>query len=97
VEEEVSEYFLADELAGTYRGMMVALPPAEWAAVAAASTTAVAGLLRRLVKTADLSRYQKSTRGPKKPKPRRTRFAKAKHIATARLLAELKTTKKSQK
>jgi hypothetical protein len=31
VTEEVSGYYLADEVAGTYRGMMIAIPEDEWA------------------------------------------------------------------
>ena len=30
VTEEVSGYYLADEVAGTYRGMMIAIPEDEW-------------------------------------------------------------------
>ncbi len=39
-----------------------------------------------LARGANLGRYRKATRGPKKPKPPRTRFPDAKHIATPRLL-----------
>ena len=42
--------------------------------------------LMDLARGANLNRYRKATRGPKKPRPPRTRFAEAKHIATARLL-----------
>jgi hypothetical protein len=87
VEREVSDYFLADEIAGTYRGMMIAIPAKHWQPVADANTKALAKLLIDLAKKVHLPRYKKSPRGPKKPKPRRTRFAKKKHIATSRLLA----------
>jgi hypothetical protein len=87
VREEVSDYFLADEIAGTYRGLMIAVPPKHWEPLAEAAAAAVAKLLLRLARRAELKRYQKHPRGPKRPKPRRTRFATAKHIATARLLA----------
>lgn len=30
IETEVSSYYLADEIKGTYRGMMIAVPPQEW-------------------------------------------------------------------
>ena len=87
VEREVSDYFLADEIAGTYRGMMIAIPGEHWQPLAGADAEALAELLLGLAKRARLPRYKKSPRGPKKPKPRRTRFAKKKHIATSRLLA----------
>jgi hypothetical protein len=93
VEREVSDYFLADEIAGTYRGMMIAIPEKHWQPLANADTQTLATLLVDLAKKAHLPRYKKSPRGPKKPKPRRTRFAKKKHIATARLLAAEKRRK----
>jgi hypothetical protein len=39
-----------------------------------------------LARGANLRRSRKATRGPKKPTPPRTRFPKAKHVATSRLL-----------
>jgi hypothetical protein len=30
VEEQISTYYLADEIAGTYRGLCIATPEAEW-------------------------------------------------------------------
>jgi hypothetical protein len=93
VEQEVSDYYLADEIAGTYRGMMIAVPEHHWVPFAQADTQTLAALLQNLATRANLGRYKKSPRGPKKPKPRRTRFAQAKHIATARLLAEEKNGK----
>jgi Transposase DDE domain len=93
VEDGVSDFFLADEIAGTYRGMMIAIPAEHWRPIADADDRALAQLLIALAGTASLPRYKKSPRGPKKPKPRRTRFAQAKHIATSRLLAEEKRRK----
>ena len=46
-----------------------------------------------VAKRVRLDRYPKSPRGPKKPRPRRMRYAKAKHKATARLMAEAKKNK----
>jgi hypothetical protein len=81
---------LADEIAGTYRGMMIAIPKKHWLPLAQADTHTLAKLLVDLAQKARLHRYKKSPRGPKKPKPRRSRFAKEKHIATSRLLAREK-------
>ncbi|MFN6565941.1 hypothetical protein [Dendronalium sp. ChiSLP03b] len=30
IEQKVSNYYLADEIKGTYRGMMIAILPKEW-------------------------------------------------------------------
>ena len=88
VEEEVSEYHMALEVAGKYEGMMIALPAAEWRALVALTDREFGKWLLGLARRVNLKRFRKSKRGPKKPRTRRTRFAKAKHISTARLLAE---------
>ena len=88
VEEEVSNYYLADELGGNYRGMMVALPPEFWKPISDLDDDQLASWLREVLGKAKLSRYRKSPRGPKKPFVKRTRFAQKKHISTAKLLAE---------
>jgi len=93
VEQEVSDYFLADEIAGTWRGLQIAVSDAAWKPFAQADTPDMARFLLELAGRANLTRYKKSPRGPKKPKPRRTRFTKEKHIATARLLAKEKPRK----
>jgi hypothetical protein len=87
VEENVSTYYLADELAGLYRGMMVALPPEDWEPVRGWDVPTLAGWLKRLAGQVRLSRFQKHPRKPKKPRQRRTRFTREKHISTAKLLA----------
>lgn len=86
VEHGVSDFFLADEIAGTDRGMMIAIPAEHWQPLAAADSQTLAQLLLALAKKAALPRYQKSPRGPKKPNRRRTRLVKAKQMATSRLL-----------
>lgn len=93
VEAEVSDYHLALNVRTKYPGMMIALPPEEWRPLADMSLAEFARWLRRIARGVDLKRFTKHPRGPKKSRPRRTRFAKAKHIATARLLAEERSRK----
>jgi hypothetical protein len=93
VAQEVSDYHLALEVRGKYAGMMVALPPADWRPLARLTEAAFARWLLDLAARVHLQRFRKKPRGPKKPRPRRTRFAEAKHISTARLLAEERTNK----
>jgi hypothetical protein len=90
VDEVLSDFYVAEELAGTYRGMMIALPEAEWKHLAEMSDRDFAAWLVKVATRVRLDRYPKSPRGPKKPRARRTRYAKAKHIATARLMADAK-------
>jgi hypothetical protein len=90
VDEQVSDYYVADELAQTYRGMMIALPEGEWKDLGEMSEQDFVAWLLSVAKRARLDRYQKHARGAKKPRTARTRYAKAKHVATARLIAEEK-------
>ena len=84
VDTQVSSYYLTDELAGTYRGMMIALPPAQWVDFQTLTPTQLATHLKRWAQGVKLSRYQKHPRGPKLRSQRP--FAGSKHFATARVL-----------
>ena len=90
LDEVLSDFYVAEELAGTYRGMMIALPEEEWTYLAELSEKDFVAWLVNVAKRVHLDRYAKSHRGPKKPRPRRTRFSKAKHVATSRLMADAK-------
>ena len=93
VERDVSDFCLGQEISGKYEGMMIAIPERCWRPLAAYSAPKLAALLRGLARNVRRERFQKHPRGPKKPKPRRTRFVKAEHISTARLLASEKRLK----
>jgi IS4 transposase len=86
--EEVSGYYLADEIAGTHRGMMIAIPADEWVVFAGLTASAMAGVLRGLAAKVRLAKLRKHRRGPKRPQPKRTSGAKVIHVSTAKLLAE---------
>ena len=88
IEKTLSNFYMTDEISNVYRGMMIALPPEEWQPLTKLTDAAFAQWLREIAGRVNLKRYPKKPRGPKKARPRRTRFTKAKHIATARLLAE---------
>jgi hypothetical protein len=82
----VSDYHLGLEVSGVCPGLWIAVPEETWAGMGGWSVARMADWLVGLARRADLRRYRKATRGPKKPKPPRTRFADAKHVATSRLL-----------
>jgi IS4 transposase len=84
--EEVSTYYLADEIAGTYRGMMIAIPEDQWAVFHGLTAAAFGRVLLGLAAGVRLSAYRKQVRGPKRPPPKRASGAKVKHVSTARLL-----------
>jgi Transposase DDE domain len=87
---EVSGYDLAEEVAGTYRGMMIAVAKDEWVVFHGMSPREISPFLRRLAGAVRLSEFRKQPRGPKKPRPERQSGAEIKHVATARLLEEQK-------
>jgi hypothetical protein len=86
VTDGVSDYHVALEVSGACPGLGIAIPVETWAEIGGWSVGQMAEWLVGLARGANLGRYRKATRGPKKPNPPRTRFAEAKHIATARLL-----------
>jgi IS4 transposase len=88
--EEVSGYYLADEIAGTHRGMMIAIPEDEWVVFAGLTPLAMGQVLRGLAARVWLAKFRKHRRGPKRPQPKRASGAKVSHVSTARLLAERK-------
>jgi hypothetical protein len=88
--EEVSGYYLADEIAGTHRGMMIAIPEDEWVVFAGLTASAMGGVFRDLAAKVRLAKLRKHRRGPKRPQPKRATGAKVSHVSTAKLLAERK-------
>ena len=85
-----SGYYLADELAGTSRGMAIAIGPKAWAVSTTLGDAGLARLLKEIAGRVKVSRYRKHPRGPKKPPVPRRRDRGKPHVATARLLAERK-------
>ena len=90
IDNEVSGYYLADEISGTYRGMIVAIRYEEWAEFREYSQSQFVMILKQLAKKVNLRRFRKHPRGPKKPVPKRKFDPKHPHVSTARLLASRK-------
>ena len=96
VKNNVSNYFLTDEINSNYNGMMVALPPEEWTCFQTMTTTAMAAQLKRWARGMDLENYPKHRRGPKKPVSKRPN-AKFQHVSTWKLLEERRQKKRSER
>ena len=87
--EEISAYYVADEIRGMMRGMMVAIPDEHWRRQFGKRTAhQMANILLTLARRVDLECFRKHRRGPKKPRPKRTKFKKQTHVSTAQILAE---------
>ena len=87
IEKEVSGYYMADEISGTYRGMMIAIPAEEWLVFRDLSVVEWSLLLRALAGGVCLDKLRKHPRGPKKPRLQRQKDKGTPHVSTAKLLA----------
>ena len=86
VDEEVSLYYVANEMATTYHGMMIAIPAPEWDVFYAMSPADLADILLDLAERVRLQTIRKSPRRPKKPRSQRKKPVRKGHVATAKLL-----------
>jgi hypothetical protein len=92
VTEEVSGYYLANEIARTHDGMMIAIPEEEWHVFAEMTVTEFARVLKALAQGVRLETLKKHPRGPKKPVVKKPKNNKEPHVSTARLLEKRKRT-----
>ena len=90
IERELSGYYLADELSTIYPGMMIAVSDDTWLIFRQFNEDELVDFLELLAKNVDMWRFKKSTRGPKKPAPKRKVDPKHPHVSTARILANRK-------
>ncbi|MGB7249960.1 MAG: transposase [Phormidesmis sp.] len=90
IEAGLSDFYLVEEVQGTFRGMMIALPAPSWQSFALMPVEPFALALKDWAAAIDLKRFKSSPRGPKKPKQKAKFDPKHPHVSTARLLKEKK-------
>lgn len=91
IQDEVSGYYLADEVAGTWRGMMIVLPAEFWhERFDTLTAQQMANFLVQTAKHVRLSRFKKHPRGPKKPPDSKMNKTKRTHVSAARILRQRK-------
>jgi Transposase DDE domain len=88
--EQMSAYYMADEMGGVYRGMMIAIPEPQWQVFAQMSAKDFARVLMQLAEEINLERFRKHRRGPKKSKAKRHYDPAHPHVAAARILQRRK-------
>jgi len=86
IDQDLSLYDVAHEIAQTYQGMMMAIPEEEWRLFSCMAPAEFVATLQMLARQVRLSAYRKSSRGPKKPRLKRDGAAKTPHGSTAKLL-----------
>jgi IS4 transposase len=86
VSENLSRFYLALEIAQATDGMSIALPASRWMHLENAAPESFAHEMLRIARNMDLRYYTKSTRGPKKPKPKPSHVRRKVHVSTKKLL-----------
>ena len=79
IAQERSLSYVANDIAQTSHGMMIAIPEDEWRVFSRMRPAALVTTLRELAQKVCLKGYRKSPRGPKKPRPKREETTKASH------------------
>lgn len=90
IDHALSLYYVAQDIAQTYHGMMIAIPDEEWRIFRRMSPAAFVALLLLLARKVRFEAYRKSPRGPKKPRLKPEGALKTPHVSTAKLLKEQK-------
>jgi Transposase DDE domain len=88
IDQDLSLYYVAHEIAQTYQGMMIAIPEEEWHVFSSMTVEAMVATLHLLAQKVRLEAYRKSARGPKKPRLKPKAAPKVPHVSTAKLLRE---------
>ena len=86
VDQEVSLYYMANDITTTYHGMMIAIPEPEWDVFYAMNKAELADILVELAQNVRLEAFRKSPPRPKKPSPQGKKPVREGHISTAKLL-----------
>jgi len=86
INDTVSEYYIAQEIATNTGGRLIAVLPSEWTIFAQASSEELGSILLNIASHVDLNKYKKHPRGPKKPPTEKNQFQGHPHVSTAKLL-----------
>lgn len=86
IEAGLSDYYIVEEIHGTYRGMMIALPVPVWEPYTVMTHRELAEELSRFALGVNLSRFRKTPRAVKKPRPPLIVDGRRRHISTQRAL-----------
>ncbi len=90
MDQALSLYYVANDIAQTSHGMMIAIPEDEWRVFSRMRPAEMVATLRELAQKVRLKAYRKRSRGPKKPRPKREGTTKSSHVSTAKLLRNRK-------
>jgi len=87
VKDEISDYYIAEEISTTYGGMSIIVEKEDWEIFVNGSISEVSTLLLLLAGNLNLRKFKKNKRGPKKSPAPKDKFKGKPHVSTAKLLA----------
>jgi len=90
IEQQLSGYYVANEISGICPGMMIAIEYDHWLVFRQMSSPELVRELKKLAAKVKLSAFKKHPRGPKKPQPKRKSHKSKPHVSTAKLLKQRK-------
>ena len=86
IDEQLSDYYVVEDVQATWRGLEIAILPTDWQPFGTMPPNDFAQYLQAWAAQVNLKRFRKSKRGPKKPKTKKQFDPKHPHVATTRLL-----------
>jgi hypothetical protein len=92
IEAGLSDFYVVDEIQHIYRGMMIAIEPAQWSVFQSLSLIELTNILQQLAAKVHLKSFLKSPRGPKRKKPPLVAKPNQPHLSTAKLLNQQSST-----
>ena len=87
VNDEISDYYIAEEISTTSGGMSIIVEEKDWNIFVSGSTSEVSAALLYLAGNLNLRKFKKNKRGPKKSPAPKDKFKGQPHVSTAKLLA----------
>jgi hypothetical protein len=88
--EDLALSSVANDIAHTSHGMMMAIPQDEWWVFSHMCPAEMVAILRELAQQVRLKASRKSSRGPKKPQAKREGHATSSYVSTAKRLRNRK-------
>jgi len=87
IRDEVSDYYIAEEIATTSNGMNLVLEEENWTPFVTCNRAEFCCLILKLAGKIELSKFKKHKRGIKKPPLPKNEYKGKTHVSTARLLS----------
>jgi hypothetical protein len=82
----LSHYYMTHEILAAHRGIQIVIPDSYWERFARMPLSAFLAFVEHVASTANLRKYRKNVRGPKRPPPKRQSGKGRAHVSAHRIL-----------